>query len=132
MADPAIWNKTDDAPSVAEKFEAAGFKMIPANNDRINGLMQVHQQMITTDERGRPMLLVFDNCVDFIRTIPVLVPDPRRPEDIDTKLEDHIYDETRYGCMSEFAKFPGRALRKQNGSWNFGKKSKWDPLEDRD
>ena len=132
IADPAIWNKIDDSPSIADKWEAAGFKMIPANNDRINGLMQVHQQMLTKGEDGKPMLLVFDNCLDFIRTIPVLVPNPRHPEDVDTKLEDHIYDESRYAIMSEFAKYPTRALRKQNGSWNFGGKrsTSWDPLAD--
>jgi len=131
VADPAIWNKTDDAPSIAEKWKEAGFKMIPANNDRINGLVQFHQLMKTEGEDGRPMLLVFDHCTDFIRTIPVLTPNPQRPEDVDTKLEDHIYDESRYACMSEFAHHPVNALRKQNGSWNLGKRSaSWDPLAD--
>jgi hypothetical protein len=131
VADPAIWNKTDDGPSIAEKWKAAGFKMIRGNNDRLNGLIQFHQLMKTKGEDGKPMLLIFDHCVDFIRTIPVLVPNPRHPEDVDTKLEDHIYDESRYACMSEFAHHPANALRKQNGSWNFGKQSgSWDPLAD--
>ena len=43
---------------------------------------------------------VFENCRDFIRTIPTLVYDCKRPEDIDTGGEDHIYDETRYFLMS--------------------------------
>ena len=46
------------------------------------------------------MLYVFKNCRDFRRTIPALVYDARRPEDIDTAGEDHIYDETRYFLMS--------------------------------
>ena len=41
------------------------------------------------------MIYVFENCRDFRRTIPALVDDARRPEDIDTAGEDHIYDETR-------------------------------------
>ena len=131
VADGAMWNKNDDGPSTAEKWEAAGFKMIRADKDRVNGLMQFHQQMITTDEEGKPMLCIFDHCVDFIRTIPALTPDPNNPEDINTKLEDHIYDESRYAIMSEFAKFPGRALRKQNGSWNFSAQrgANYDPME---
>ncbi|MDR0486994.1 MAG: terminase family protein [Treponema sp.] len=132
VADPAIWSKNDTGPSTAEKWEVAGFKMIRGNNDRINGLMQLHQQMLTAGEDGKPMLLVFDHCVDFIRTIPVLVPNPRYPEDVDTKLEDHIYDESRYAAMSDFVHHPVRALRRMNGSWNFGKRSGgWDPLADR-
>ena len=46
------------------------------------------------------MLYVFDTCRDFIRTVPVLRHDPRRPEDLDTRAEDHIADETRYVCSS--------------------------------
>jgi hypothetical protein len=128
VADTAIWSKDDDGPSVAEKFVRAGFRMIKSRKDRINGLSMFHQRLLTSGEDGRPMLLVFDHCVDFIRTIPALVPDPNHPEDIDTKLEDHIYDEARYAVMSEFAHNPRNALRKQNGGWNFKRKKEWDPL----
>jgi hypothetical protein len=104
--------------------------MIRANKDRINGASIFHQRLKARGEDGKPMLLVFDHCVDFIRTIPVLTPDPSRPEDINSKLEDHIYDESRYAMMSAFAHNPADALRKQNGSWNFKRKSEsWDPFE---
>lgn len=129
VADPAVWSKDDDAPSIAEKFAAVGWKMEPAVNDRVNGLVQMHQLMMNTGEDGRPMLLVFENCFGFIRTIPTLLPDQRRPEDIDSALEDHIYDDTRYAVMSPYAKTPWNALRKQNGSWGFASEKKsWNPL----
>jgi hypothetical protein len=51
------------------------------------------------DEEGIPMFYVFDTCKHFIRTIPTLVYDQTDVEDIDTKQEDHIYDEWRYVCM---------------------------------
>ena len=133
VADPAVWSKTYKEASIAEKFEAAGWKMKKANNERINGKMQLHQLLKTKGEDGRPMLLVFDTCFDFIRTIPLLLPSKTHPEDIDTAMEDHIYDETRYAIMSEYAQHPSRALRKQNGQWNFAsKKAKsagWNPYE---
>ena len=131
VADPAIWGKADTGPTVAEKFQSAGFRMIPGNNDRVNGLVMFHQLLINTGEDGRPMLLVFNVCHNFIRLLPTLTPDPHHPEDIDTKLEDHIYDEARYAVMSDFAHNPVGALRRQNGSWNFGSKRQgdsWDPL----
>lgn len=129
VADPAVWSKDDDAPSIADKFAAVGWKIEPAINDRVNGLMQMHQLMMNTGEDGRPMLLVFETCFGFIRTIPTLLPDQRRPEDIDSALEDHIYDESRYAAMSQYAKTPASALRKQNGSWNFSNEKKsWNPL----
>lgn len=124
VADPAVWSKVDKGMSIAEKFESIGWKMVKANNDRINGKMQLHQLLKEKSEDGKPMLLVFDTCMDFIRTIPLLLPSKTHPEDIDTTLEDHIYDETRYAIMSEYAKHPVRALEKQNGQWSFASKKK--------
>lgn len=118
VADPAIWNKADNAPSVCENFQKVGWKMIKGNNDRKNGLVQVYNYMKqAVDENGTPMLTVFPNCFGFIRTIPMLQPDANDMEDVDTQLEDHIYDEVRYALMSDFVGHPTTALRRQNGSW---------------
>ena len=46
------------------------------------------------------MMYVFSNCKAFIRTIPLLVYDQHKPEDIDTTQEDHVADEVRYLCMA--------------------------------
>ena len=46
------------------------------------------------------MLYVFETCVDLIRTLPTLQHDPDRPEDLDTKQEDHAADAARYAVMS--------------------------------
>lgn len=128
VADPAVWSKIDKGMSIAEKFESVGWKMVKANNDRINGKMQFHQLLKEKSEDGKPMLLIFDTCTEFIRTIPVLLPSKTHPEDIDTSLEDHIYDETRYAIMSEYAKHPARALEKQSGQWSFRSKgASFDP-----
>ena len=42
------------------------------------------------------MFRCFRSCKQFIRTIPLLIYDDKHVEDIDTDMEDHIYDETRY------------------------------------
>ena len=39
-------------------------------------------------------------CAYFNRTIPALVSDERKPEDVDTDGEDHAGDATRYWAMS--------------------------------
>jgi hypothetical protein len=130
VADGAMWSRDDDDPSQAEKWEKAGFKMIRANKERKNGLAAFHQMLQTKCEDGRPMMLIFDHCVDFIRTIPVLTPDPSDPEDVNSKLEDHIYDESRYAVMSDFAHHPAAWLRRQNGQWNLKRRGDgWDPME---
>jgi len=131
IADPAVWGKMDkDDASIAEKFESVGWKMVKGNNDRLNGLQIMHDMLINTAEDGRPMLLIFNTCVDFIRTIPLLMPSPTRPEDVDSTMEDHIYDESRYFLMSDFVKHPIRALKKQNSQYGFKRVSRgasWNP-----
>lgn len=132
VADPAIWQKDNDHPSVSADFEDAGWKMIKGNNDRINGLIMFHQMLQTTDQNNVPMLTFFPNCTGSIRTLPLLTPDPSKPEDVNSKLEDHAYDETRYAIMSEIAKTPSRMLERVNG--NYGRSrthtaKSWNPYE---
>jgi phage terminase large subunit len=94
VADPHIWD-ADRGDSIGDEFAKAGVSWIPGDNDRMNGKMQLHTRL-KFDEEGRPGLYVFNNCRDFIRTIPNLVYSMTNPEDVDTDGEDHIYDETRY------------------------------------
>ncbi len=114
VADPACWIKgvDEDVPSIQEYFASAGFEMVRANNDRHTGLIALHDLMMTDGHDGRPMFLVTDICHHWMRTVPYLTPDPRDPEDINTALEDHAYDETRYAIMSEYVRNP-RALRRR-------------------
>ena len=104
VADPSIFRQ-DGGPSIAERMaKASGFRQRAADNTRVGkaGHLSGWDQMrarIAGDEAG-PMLLVFETCRDFIRTVPVLQHDRARPEDLDTAGEDHVADETRYACLS--------------------------------
>jgi hypothetical protein len=102
VADPSIWSQIDERPSIADTFEAAGWNMVKADNDRISGLARVHDYMKGIAADGRPLLLVFSTCADWIRTIPLLIVDEKNQEDIDTDGEDHAYDDTRYFLMSGY------------------------------
>ena len=97
VADPAIW-ASQGTESIERIFRNQEVYFQKAVNDRINGKMQVHHRM-AFDERGKPMLYVFNTCRNFIRTVPALVYDQADVEDVDTDGEDHIYDELRYACM---------------------------------
>lgn len=97
IADPAIW-KAEMGQSVAEIMERAGLYFDRADNARIAGKMQVHHRL-AFDEEGLPLLYVFNTCRHCIRTLPALVYDQVDVEDVDSKQEDHIYDELRYVCM---------------------------------
>ena len=98
VADPAIWDASR-GESVAETAARWGLYFEPGDNKRIPGWMQVHYRM-QFDENGYARLYVFEGCAGFIRTIPLMMYDKTRPEDLDTTLEDHIADETRYACMT--------------------------------
>ena len=97
IADPAIYDESR-GESVAAMMERQGVYFSPADHTRLAGKMQFHYRL-AFGENGRPMLYVFNTCKDFIRTIPALVYDEKKVEDIDTDCEDHIYDECRYVLM---------------------------------
>ncbi len=105
VADPSIFAQAQaTGPTIAEVMRTEGITFRPADNTRvgklgaISGWNEMRQRILGTQEG--PMLVVFDTCRDFIRTVPLQQHDPQRPEDLDTTGEDHIADETRYACMS--------------------------------
>ena len=98
VADPAIWDASR-GESIADTFLRYGVYFTPGDNKRIPGWMQIHYRF-QFDENGYARFYVFETCKDFIRTIPLMIYDDHHPEDLDTDLEDHIADETRYALMS--------------------------------
>lgn len=108
VADPAIWDASR-GESVADTAARYGVFFTPGDNERIAGWMQCHYRL-QFDEDGYPRMYVFNTCRAFIRTIPTLIYDEHRAEDLDTKMEDHVADEWRYFCMSRPIK-PIRAVK---------------------
>lgn len=97
VADPSIWDGSKGI-SAAEEAEKHCLWFEKGINDRIAGWMQVHERL-RFDENGKAMMYFFDNCKDSIRTIPLMMYDEHKPEDLDSELEDHAVDEIRYFCM---------------------------------
>ena len=104
MADPAIFANigfTDKygGQTIAESFARQGIMFLPASNRRVDGWNLMHQYL-RWDDNTPPRILYFNTCYDSIRTIPALVHDDVKPEDIDTDGEDHAADVDRYFLMS--------------------------------
>ncbi|MBQ1947183.1 MAG: phage terminase large subunit [Clostridia bacterium] len=97
VADPSIWDASRGESIVALSEKEHVF-WEPGDNKRLPGWMQMHYRL-AFDEQGIPMLYVFSNCRAFIRTVPLLAYDPVACEDVDTRAEDHVADESRYLCM---------------------------------
>jgi hypothetical protein len=104
-ADPSIWI-SDDGPSIRENMLAEGVDWERADNARLPGWEQVRERL-RGDADGKPLLYVFNICVDCIRTLPAAPRDAALWDDIDTDYEDHILDELRYASMyrKRFSRF---------------------------
>lgn len=112
VADPAIFANIGfvdkfGGQTIAESFARRGIMFIPGSNRRVDGWAVMHQYLFwdesKKDNEGRvipPKILYFSTCYDSIRTIPALVHDGNKPEDIDSKGEDHAADTDRYFLMS--------------------------------
>lgn len=98
VADPSIWDGSHGI-SCAEEADKHQLWFEPGDNERIPGWMQVRERM-KFDENGRAMIYFFNTCKDSIRTIPLMMFDEHKVEDLDSDLEDHACDEIRYFCMS--------------------------------
>ncbi|WP_130837190.1 phage terminase large subunit [Lachnoclostridium sp. Marseille-P6806] len=98
VADPAIWN-AESGESIADIAAKNHVFFEKGDNARITGWMQVHYRL-QFDDQGIPMLYAFNTCKAFIRTMPLMMYDEHKVEDLDTDLEDHCPDEVRYMCMA--------------------------------
>lgn len=98
VADPAIWD-CSRGESIYETALKYRIYFQKGDNRRIPGWMQLHYRL-AFDDQGFPQMYVFNTCRHFLRTVPQLLYSETAPEDLDTRQEDHIADETRYFCMS--------------------------------
>lgn len=109
VADPALW-KEDGGPSHAERMlkcdpknpnEPVGPRFQRADNSRAIGWQAMYSRMVWEGmEDEQPMLYVTEDCHDWWRTVPALQHDEAKPEDIDSRMEDHAGDDSRYACQS--------------------------------
>lgn len=128
LGDPSMWNKQPNTrrnelvgPDLNSDFIGQGVAMLKADNDRIQGINQVHKRFALEPDMDKetgeilnenPRLQVFNTCYHFWRTVPALQAHKTKIEDVDTTQEDHIYDELRYACMFK----PLRPKRAQAGA----------------
>lgn len=110
LAGPDCWNRQPDnkgggqLESPATIFAQYGLYLRKGDPSRKLKKLQFHERLhVKRDAAGKvvetPMLQVYDTCTDFLRTISMLLPDSNDPEDIDSDMEDHIYDEACHAMM---------------------------------
>jgi|HubBroStandDraft_6_1064221.scaffolds.fasta_scaffold01036_8 phage terminase large subunit len=106
LSPDAFARRTDEA-SIADQmgdvFVAAGFpRPIPADDDRVGGWMLMYQML----DAGEWLLT--DNCIELIRTLPNLVRDSARIEDVEKMDGDDCADAARYGIKTRYGSHRAR------------------------
>jgi hypothetical protein len=102
VADPALQAKAQDSwRSFFDVAKSRGFYIIGGVNDRIPGWQTVHSYLkpYTTPYGEKAGLAIFSTCTNLIRTLPELIHDDTRVEDVNTDCDDHAPDALRYGLM---------------------------------
>jgi len=100
QADTSIFTEGDDnSKSIADQFkdanEAFGYKLKPASKDRIGGWTNFHTWLrIAAD--GLPYYQVSRGSPYLFNSLPELIHDDLRVEDVNTDGDDHGGDDQRY------------------------------------
>lgn len=101
VGDPSMWASNREGrqeKSLSQTYRENGVPLSKASNERVAGWGVLHTLLDFDDER-RPLMTVTSDCPNLIRTMPKLVKDPHKPEDVDTDGEDHAADAARYLAM---------------------------------
>lgn len=112
-ADSSIFDEID-GDSIAQKINAGFHRSAAKKNRNIfvtankspgsrkQGweLLRTRLEAAQKQPMENPGIFIFENCVQWIRTVPVLPRDSKDMEDVDTNAEDHIADETRYRVLA--------------------------------
>lgn len=89
----------DKSKSIADQFIDYDDRFLsllkPASKERIGGWENLHNWLSIAPD-GLPYWQITSNCINLIRTLPALVHDENKVEDIDQASEDHAPDSSRY------------------------------------
>lgn len=107
MMNPQIDGSKPIAQLMHEKWDELNkdkywLRMKPGTKNRIGRVATLHNWLSLAPD-GIPYCLFTENCINMIRTIPALIYDEQRVEDVDTQSEDHLYDAVTY--MLTYLKF---------------------------
>lgn len=102
--------KDREAKSIAEQYAEHGLTLEPANVDRISGAAEMLNRLGDpyASPPTPPTWFITEDCPRLIETIPQMLSDPNRPEDVlkvdcaeDGEGGDDCYDSSRYGLMAQ-------------------------------
>lgn len=101
VADPAVFSTKGEGRSIADQWRDAGLHTVAANNQRIDGWMNMREYLrIPFDNENQPLkpklFVMPDRCPNFVREMRNAAQDTKRLDDVDTTGSDHALDACRY------------------------------------
>lgn len=117
----------ESGDSIAETFrKVAGLRINHGRTTdrgaRLNRIALTHKALGLAGD-NRPFLQIHPRCQNLIRTLPSLVYDESKVEDIDTEGEDHAWDAMSLGLLMEAPEFNTSGSLKNQGNPLVFKKS---------
>ncbi len=106
FAPPDMWSRQKDTgKTMAELFFTNGVPILRADNNRVQGWLQVHDALMVRDD-GMPMLMFFDNCTETVEDLKNIQTDDKNPNDCAKEPHEitHAPDMVRYYCISRTLK----------------------------
>jgi len=126
VADTSMWTPDGTVgESMAETFQRHGVPLVQADKRRLGTMdrplgWQRFRHWLKDAPDGVPWLTVSPECAYTARTIPALVSDKHKPEDVDSDGEDHAADALRYFVMSRPPLNAAGDHRKAPPAWSLG------------
>ena len=97
-----IWSRQKDTgKTMAEVFLSNGVAIVKASRSRVQGWLQVKEFLAPMGD-GKPKLMVFNTCQNFIDDIQAIQASDKDPNDCAVEPHDitHLPDACRYFCIS--------------------------------
>ncbi len=114
-ADTSIYD-VKDGQSIGKSLVSYGLhwkRAYKGSGSRIAGWAIIRQMLgaAKRQDPDKPHLYFWNKAENHIRTLPIMQRDKRKPEDIDTDLEDHLMDSLRYLLNRKASKMRRRKVR---------------------
>jgi phage terminase large subunit len=122
------FRQKDTGKSSLEVFHENGIPFITTKNDRVEGWLMVKELLKVRSVKQvdgsvirKPQLLIFSNCTQLIKHLPIIQRDLKNPNDCSKEPHDitHSPDAIRY-FASEYVKLPDMMVNNQiiSGVWH--------------
>ncbi len=125
--------KDSPGETVADEFQKLRMNVEPADNRRIIGWQRMREFMAEAPDE-QPWWQIFTSCENLLRTIPEMIHDKLKVEDVSGDCEDHAPEAARYGVMSRPSPNEGGSFyagsREQFGGYDMEEDDELHDLED--